>query len=181
MKARPAIGGASDRRTNQASSSHGRMACDYAAARPPPPPPSPPVNRCYIMNGNPRSAWDLYLKMDTSNESFNLLQLIANDCYRVSIDFVSSIYWDLDYIVVRCTEPFSPALLNCVRKRGILVLTGWFLDTRVLNPKQTPPLGYRCAPFTTSCRFLFVRLPSAPPPPTLSLLLLSFPEARVFA
>ena len=41
--------------------------------------------RCYIMNGNPRSAWELYLKMTSSNESFNLLQLIANDSYRVNV------------------------------------------------------------------------------------------------
>ena len=31
--------------------------------------------RCYVMNGNPRSAWELYLKMNSSNESFNLLQV----------------------------------------------------------------------------------------------------------
>jgi len=38
--------------------------------------------RCYIMSKKPRLAWELYLKMETSSESFNLLQLIANDCYK---------------------------------------------------------------------------------------------------
>lgn len=36
-----------------------------------------------IMNKKAELAWELYLKMDTSTESFNLLQLIANACYKV--------------------------------------------------------------------------------------------------
>ena len=38
-----------------------------------------------IMNRKARLAWELYLKMETSGESFSLLQLIANDCYKVNI------------------------------------------------------------------------------------------------
>merc|ERR1719158_1934247 len=39
--------------------------------------------RCYIMNNEPALAWEMYVRMDTSNESFNLLHLIANDCYKM--------------------------------------------------------------------------------------------------
>lgn len=39
--------------------------------------------RCYIMNNEPALAWETYVRMDTSNESFNLLHLIANDCYKM--------------------------------------------------------------------------------------------------
>lgn len=39
--------------------------------------------RAYILNHNPSAAWDLYLKLDNSDDSFNLLQLIAHDCYKM--------------------------------------------------------------------------------------------------
>jgi intraflagellar transport protein 56 len=39
--------------------------------------------RCYIYNNKPRFAWELYVKSEHSNESYLLLQLIANDCYKV--------------------------------------------------------------------------------------------------
>lgn len=39
--------------------------------------------RCYVMNKKPQQAWELYLKMENGAESFNLLLLIANDCYRM--------------------------------------------------------------------------------------------------
>ncbi|CAG2107602.1 unnamed protein product, partial [Medioppia subpectinata] len=41
------------------------------------------LTRCLIMNKKPRNAWELYLKRDNSAEAFHLLQLIANDCYKM--------------------------------------------------------------------------------------------------
>mmetsp|Transcript_49635 Transcript_49635/g.93039 ORF Transcript_49635/g.93039 Transcript_49635/m.93039 type:complete len:561 (+) Transcript_49635:88-1770(+) len=41
------------------------------------------LSRCHIMVNEPALAWETYVRMETSNESFNLLHLIANDCYKM--------------------------------------------------------------------------------------------------
>ena len=39
--------------------------------------------KCYIMNKKPHLAWEVYINMETSNESLALLNLIANDSYKM--------------------------------------------------------------------------------------------------
>jgi intraflagellar transport protein 56 len=51
--------------------------------------------RCYIHNHNARAAWALYTKMEMSNDSFNLVQLIANDCYKMGAFFYSAKAFDV--------------------------------------------------------------------------------------
>jgi intraflagellar transport protein 56 len=36
-----------------------------------------------MMNSKPREAWELYLKMESNTDSFAMLVLISNDCYKV--------------------------------------------------------------------------------------------------
>ena len=51
--------------------------------------------RCHIMNGKARLAWELYLRMETNDESFTLLQLIANDCYKMGAFFYATKAFDV--------------------------------------------------------------------------------------
>ncbi|EER08427.1 conserved hypothetical protein [Perkinsus marinus ATCC 50983] len=55
------------------------------------------VCRCFIMNGDPTSAWELYCRQEASpsTEIFNLLQMIANDCYKHGHFFIACKAFDV--------------------------------------------------------------------------------------
>lgn len=51
--------------------------------------------RSHIMNKHAKRAWDMYLKMDTSAESFSILQVMANDCYKVGAFYYAAKAFDV--------------------------------------------------------------------------------------
>ncbi|CAD8102938.1 unnamed protein product [Paramecium sonneborni] len=53
------------------------------------------MTRTFIMNGKPKEAWELYLNMDPSSESFQILQLIANDCYKMGHFYYAARAFDI--------------------------------------------------------------------------------------
>uniref|UniRef100_A0A0G4GS65 Intraflagellar transport protein 56 n=2 Tax=Chromera velia TaxID=505693 RepID=A0A0G4GS65_9ALVE len=57
--------------------------------------------RASIMSNDPASAWEMYSQMEVNGDSFNILQLIANDCYRMG-----QFYWACRaYDVLERLEP----------------------------------------------------------------------------
>lgn len=70
--------------------------------------------RCYIMNQKGQLAWELYLKMGTSSDSFSLLQLIANDCYKMGQFYYAAKAFD-------ALEKLDPSSNYWEGKRGACV------------------------------------------------------------
>ena len=66
------------------------------------------------MNHKPQLAWELYLKMETSADSFHLLQLIANECYKLGqFIFAAKAFNDM--------EKLDPSLEYWEGKRGACI------------------------------------------------------------
>lgn len=47
------------------------------------------------MNGKPKEAWEAYINMETSSESFQILSLIANDCYKMGHFYYAAKAFDI--------------------------------------------------------------------------------------
>jgi intraflagellar transport protein 56 len=88
------------------------------------------------MNGKPRLAWELYLRMETSDESYNLLQLIANDCYKMGQFYYSAKAFDV-------LERLDPNPEYWDGKRGACIGTFQLVSSRNA-PRQTERM--MCAP-----------------------------------
>lgn len=105
--------------------------------------------RSHIMARHPKKAWDLYLKMETTPESFVFVQLIAADCYAAGAFYYACRAYDF-------LERIDPSQHNWEGKRGASigvfqqVIAGkephdsfWdvikFLDSSVSNHAQDRP------------------------------------------
>jgi intraflagellar transport protein 56 len=72
------------------------------------------LTRTYIMNNKPGLAWEMYLRMENSTVGHNLLQLIANDCYKMGHFLFSAKAFDV-------LERLDPAPEYWEGKRGACV------------------------------------------------------------
>ena len=51
--------------------------------------------RCYVANGKAKKAWELYLDSDDSEDSFDMLLLLANECYLKGSFFYAAKAFDV--------------------------------------------------------------------------------------
>jgi len=51
--------------------------------------------RCLVMTGDPQGAWDLYRESESTQEAYQLLVQVANDCYRMGHFLVAARAFDV--------------------------------------------------------------------------------------
>jgi intraflagellar transport protein 56 len=67
--------------------------------------------RCHINCGHADQAWNIFVTKDTTPEAFSLLQLIANDCYRIGEFWIAAKAFDM-------LEKMDPSPEHWDGKRG---------------------------------------------------------------
>jgi len=105
------------------------------------------------MNKKAELAWELYLKMDTSAESFNLLQLIANTCYKIGEFWYAAKAFDM-------LERMDPSPEHWEGKRGACCGTFQYIVAEKL-PKYVHILHiYEKSLYNEGliCKFFFHRI-----------------------
>jgi len=103
------------------------------------------------MNKKAELAWELYLKMDTSAESFNLLQLIANACYKIGEFWYAAKAFDM-------LERMDPSPEHWEGKRGACCGTFQYIIGEKL-PKYVHIHIYERSLYNEglTCKFFFHR------------------------
>lgn len=76
------------------------------------------------MNGKPGLAWKIYIEMETSADSFTLLQLIANDCYQMGHFYYSSKAFEALVKLERDEPSYSEGLRGAVVGTFQMVISG---------------------------------------------------------
>ncbi|XP_058796564.1 intraflagellar transport protein 56 [Phymastichus coffea] len=89
------------------------------------------LSYAYIMNKKSQLAWELYLKMEPSPDSFNLLQLIANACYTIGDFWYAAKAFDM-------LERLDPSPEHWEGKRGACCGTFQYIVADKL-PKELLP------------------------------------------
>lgn len=80
--------------------------------------------RIYIMNGKPGKAWKIYIEMETSADSFTLLQLIANDCYQMGHFYYSAKAFEALVKLQREESSYAQGLRGAVVGTFQMVISG---------------------------------------------------------
>ena len=95
------------------------------------------------MNEKPEMAWDVYGRLETSEDSYNLLHIIANDCYRVTDYLYQTENYYFSAKAFDALEQMDPSPEYWEGKRGACVgLFKLFMEDHNLQDEFRDVLGF---------------------------------------